>query len=369
MIPWLYDYLKEAAGVDVQLLRYITSRAGVACVCSFGITLLIGPYFIRRLIAMKMGQPIRGADEVNELAELHDSKTGTPTMGGVIIITAVMISILLFARLSNPLVLAVVIVFIGLGLVGFCDDYQKVKKKNSKGISAKTKLILQVLVSLCSGLYLYLNPETSTYIRELYVPFNKDSLIEDMGIFCLPFFVLIIVGCSNAVNLTDGLDGLAIGCSVSVALAYAAICYLVGNQQLGEKYLLIPHSRYAGELTIVCLALVGAGLGFLWFNCHPAKVFMGDTGSLALGGAFASLAICSKHEILLVVVGGVFVMEATSVILQVLSFKFRGRRLFRMSPIHHHFELKGWHENQVIIRFWILSLLCALIGLATLKLR
>ena len=369
MIPWLYDYLKETAGVDVQLLRYITSRAGVACICSFGITLLVGPYLIRRLVAMKMGQPIRSADEVHKLAELHDSKAGTPTMGGVIIVVAVMISVLLFARLSNPLVLAVVVVFIGLGLVGFWDDYQKVKKKNAKGISAKTKLMLQVLVSLGAGLYLYLNPETSKYIRELYVPFNKDSLITDMGIFCLPLFVLIIVGCSNAVNLTDGLDGLAIGCSISVALAYAAICYLVGNQQLGEKYLLIPHSRFAGELTIVCLALVGAGLGFLWFNCHPAKVFMGDTGSLALGGAFAALAICSKHEILLVVIGGVFVMEAASVILQVLSFKVRGKRLFRMSPIHHHFELKGWHESQVIIRFWILSLLCALIGLATLKLR
>lgn len=369
MIHWLYDYLKETAGVDVQLLRYITSRAGVACICSFGITLLVGPYLIRRLVAMKMGQPIRSADEVHKLAELHDSKAGTPTMGGVIIVVAVMISVLLFARLSNPLVLAVVVVFIGLGLVGFWDDYQKVKKKNSKGISAKTKLMLQVLVSLSAGLYLYLNPETSKYIRELYVPFNKDSLITDMGIFCLPLFVLIIVGCSNAVNLTDGLDGLAIGCSISVALAYAAICYLVGNQQLGEKYLLIPHSRFAGELTIVCLALVGAGLGFLWFNCHPAKVFMGDTGSLALGGAFATLAICSKHEILLVVIGGVFVMEAASVILQVLSFKVRGKRLFRMSPIHHHFELKGWHESQVIIRFWILSLLCALIGLATLKLR
>ena len=234
----------------MQLLRYITSRAGVACICSFGITLLVGPYLIRRLVAMKMGQPIRSADEVHKLAELHDSKAGTPTMGGVIIVVAVMISVLLFARLSNPLVLAVVVVFIGLGLVGFWDDYQKVKKKNSKGISAKTKLMLQVLVSLGAGLYLYLNPETSKYIRELYVPFNKDSLITDMGIFCLPLFVLIIVGCSNAVNLTDGLDGLAIGCSISVALAYAAICYLVGNQQLGEKYLLIPHSRFAGELTL-----------------------------------------------------------------------------------------------------------------------
>lgn len=369
MIPWLYEWLKDTADIEVQLLRYITSRAGLACLFSFALSLMIGPRVIRRLISMKIGQPVRTSEEVHKLAELHGPKAGTPTMGGVIIVLTVFISVVLFARLTNPLVWAVVLVFLGLGFVGLLDDYQKVAKKNSNGISAKTKLLLQVSVALAASLLLYLNPETSTYIRELYVPFNKEPLVQDMGLFCLPFFVLVIVGCSNAVNLTDGLDGLAIGCSISVALAYAAFCYLVGNQQLGEKYLLIPHSRFAGELAIVCLALVGSGLGFLWFNCHPAKVFMGDTGSLALGGAFAALAICSKHELVLVLVGGVFVMEATSVILQVLSFKIRGKRLFRMSPIHHHFELKGWHESQVIIRFWILSLLCALIGLATLKLR
>ena len=369
MIPWLYDYLKEVTNNDVQLLRYITSRAGMACVCSFLISLIFGPKLIKRLISQKLGQPIRTADEVNKLAELHDGKAGTPTMGGVIIVFSVMLSVLLFTRWSNPFVIVVTFVFLGLAAVGFIDDYQKVKKKNSRGISAKTKLLLQVIVGLIAGLYLYLNKDTSEFITRLYVPFNKNPIIEDMGFLCIPFFILIIVGCSNAVNLTDGLDGLAIGCSISVALAYAALCYLVGNQQLGENYLLIPHSRFAGELTIVCLALVGSGLGFLWFNCHPARVFMGDTGSLALGGAFATLAICSKHEILLIVVGGVFVMEATSVILQVLSFKIRGKRIFRMSPIHHHFELKGWHESQVITRFWILSLLCALIGLATLKLR
>ena len=316
---------------------------------------------------MKLGQPIRTADEVNEPAELHDGKAGTPTMGGVIIVSSVMISVLLFTRWSNPFVISVIFVFLGLAAVGFLDDYQKVKKNNSKGISAKTKLLLQVLVALIAGLYLFLNEETSEFITRLYVPFNKNPIIEDMGFMCVPFFILIIVGCSNAVNLTDGLDGLAIGCSI-LLLAYAALCYLVGNQQLGENYLLIPHSRFAGELTIVCLALVGSGLGFLWFNCL-ARVFMGDTGSLALGGAFASSYMFFKHEILLIVVGGVFVMEATSVILQVLSYKIRGKRLFRMSPIHHHFELKGWHESQVITRFWILSLLCALIGLATLKLR
>jgi phospho-N-acetylmuramoyl-pentapeptide-transferase len=369
MIPWLYDWLKDAHGIDVQLLRYITSRAGVACLLAFGLSLVLGPRLIRRLISMKIGQPVRTAAEVHKLAELHGQKAGTPTMGGLMIVGTVLVSVLLLARLDNPFVWTVLYVFVGMGLIGFLDDYQKVAKKNSKGISARAKIAGQLFISLTAGYYLYSNPATSEYIRELHVPFRKGPLLEDMGLFCLPFFALVVVGCSNAVNLTDGLDGLAIGCSITVALAYAAFCYLVGNQQLGERYLMIPHSKYAGELTIVCLSLVGSGLGFLWFNCHPAKVFMGDTGSLALGGAFAALAICSKHEAALVIVGGVFVMEAGSVILQVGSFKLRGKRIFRMSPIHHHFELKGWHEGQVIVRFWMLSLLCALFGLATLKLR
>ena len=369
MILWLHDWLNDAFGLDVRLLRYITPRAGVACIFAFALSLFIGPRVIRRLIAMKIGQPVRSAEEVHKLAELHGAKAGTPTMGGVMIVFTVLISVCMFADLANPLVWAVLFVFLGMGVVGIMDDYWKVARGDSSGISAYTKIIAQVAVALSAGLFLYLYPSTSAYIRELHLPFHKGPVVEDMGWLCLPFFVLVIVGCSNAVNLTDGLDGLAIGCSVTVALAYAAFCYLVGNQQLGEKYLLIPHSPYAGELSIVCLALVGAGLGFLWFNCHPAKLFMGDTGSLALGGAFATLAICSKHEAVLIIVGGVFVMEAASVILQVASFKLRGKRIFRMSPIHHHFELKGWHESQVIVRFWMLSLLCALFGLATLKLR
>ena len=369
MIPWLHEYIKDALGLDLRLLRYITSRAGLACIFAFAISLIVGPAVIRRLIAMKIGQPVRSAAEVHKLAELHGNKAGTPTMGGVMIVGTVLLSVVLFAELSNPLVWVVLFVFLGMGAVGMVDDYWKVVRKDSRGISASTKIFAQLSVAILAAIFLFLYPATSDYIRELHLPFHKGPVIEDMGWWCMPFFVLVIVGCSNAVNLTDGLDGLAIGCSVTVALAYAAFCYLVGNQQLGEKYLLIPHSPYAGELTIVCLALVGAALGFLWFNCHPAKVFMGDTGSLALGGAFATLAICSKHEAVLIIVGGVFVMEAASVILQVGSFKLRGKRIFRMSPIHHHFELKGWHESQVIVRFWMLSLLCALFGLATLKLR
>jgi phospho-N-acetylmuramoyl-pentapeptide-transferase len=369
MIPWLHEFIKDTLGFDLRLLRYITSRAGLACIFAFAVSLFVGPRVIRRLIAMKIGQPLRSAEEVHKLAELHGNKAGTPTMGGVMIVFTVLLSVLLFADLSNPMVWVVLFVFVGMGIVGMIDDYWKVVRKDSRGIKASTKMLLQLVVALSAAIFLYLYPATSGYIRELHLPFHKGPVVEDMGWWCLPFFMLVIVGCSNAVNLTDGLDGLAIGCSVTVALAYAAFCYLVGNQQLGEKYLLIPHSPYAGELTIVCLALVGAGLGFLWFNCHPAKVFMGDTGSLALGGAFATLAICSKHEAVLIIVGGVFVMEAASVILQVGSVKLRGKRIFRMAPIHHHFELKGWHESQVIVRFWMLSLLCALFGLATLKLR
>lgn len=370
MILWLYEWLKSSFGVDVYLLQYITTRAGLACIVAFGLSIVLGPRVIRALISLKIGQPVRTADEVHKLAELHGEKAGTPTMGGVLIIFAVAIAVLLAAPLDNPFVWVVLFVFIGHGLLGFADDFLKVTKKTSAGISSRMKLLGQIVIGTTAGLLLLsIGPETSAYFRELHVPFKKEPLIADMGYWCIPFFVLVIVGCSNAVNLTDGLDGLAIGCSITVALAYTFFCYLVGNDVLGERYLLIPHSPYAGELTVVCLALVGAGLGFLWFNCHPAKVFMGDTGSLALGGGFAALAICSKHEVVLIIVGGVFVMEAGSVILQVASFKLRGKRIFRMSPIHHHFELKGWHESQVIVRFWMLSLLCALFGLATLKLR
>ncbi len=267
------------------------------------------------------------------------------------------------------MVLSVLIVMVGLGCLGFVDDYLKVSKKTSEGVRGKVKLITQFVVALVVGLFLFNHPGTSSFIRELHVPFLKEPLIEDMGLWCLPFFIIVIVGSSNAVNLTDGLDGLAIGCTITAAMAYAVFSYLVGHQWLGEGYLFLPYNKFSSELAVLCLALIGAGLGFLWFNCHPAKVFMGDTGSLALGGALGTIAICCKHELVLVIVGGVFVMEAGSVILQVASFKLRKKRIFRMSPIHHHFELKGWHENQVIIRFWTLSLIFALIGLATLKLR
>ncbi len=255
-----------------------------------------------------------------------------------------------------------------LGALGFADDYLKVSKKKSDGISGRIKLVAQfTLAAIVTGFFL-LNPAISVQARELYVPFLKDPLIFNMGLFTFVFYSAIIVGSSNAVNLTDGLDGLATGCTVTAALAYAVLAYAAGNVKI-SKYLDIPFYAFSGELTVVCMALVGAGLGFLWFNCHPAKVFMGDTGSLAIGGVLGVVAICCKQELLLLVVGGVFVIEAMSVILQVMSFKLTGKRIFAMSPIHHHFELKGWKENTVIVRFWILSIMFAFFGLATLKLR
>jgi len=255
-----------------------------------------------------------------------------------------------------------------LGALGFLDDYLKVTKKKSDGISGRLKLLFQLaLAAIITGVFLN-SPLLEVQARSLYVPFVKAPVIANMGLFTFLFFALVIVGSSNAVNLTDGLDGLAIGCTVTVAFAYALLSYAAGNFRIAE-YLQVPFYPFAGELTVVCSALVGAGLGFLWFNCHPAKVFMGDTGSLAIGGMVGVVAICCKQELLLVVVGGVFVIEAVSVILQVISFKATGRRIFVMSPLHHHFELTGWKENTVIVRFWILSIIFALLGLATLKLR
>jgi phospho-N-acetylmuramoyl-pentapeptide-transferase len=255
-----------------------------------------------------------------------------------------------------------------LGVLGFADDYLKVTKKKTDGVPGRVKLICQiVLAGVVSAVFLT-SPLLEIQARSLYVPFFKAPVITDMGWFAIAFFALVIVGASNAVNLTDGLDGLATGCTITVAFAYALLTYAAGNFRIAE-YLQVPFYPFTGELTVLCAALIGAGLGFLWYNCYPAKVFMGDTGSLAIGGMIGVVAICCKQELLLAVVGGVFVIEAFSVILQVLSFKLTGRRIFAMSPIHHHFELIGWKENTVIVRFWILSAIFALFGLATLKLR
>lgn len=358
----------------LNLLQYLTVRAALACLLSFVLSLVFGPRLIRRLISMKVGQPIRSAEEVHKLNELHGAKAGTPTMGGVMILGTVTVAMLICGRVMNPFVAVTMFVMLGLGLLGFLDDYTKVKLKNSDGVSGKVKLMWQFGVALIAALFLFTKQETMFYslvgeevkISEFCVPLSKTPLF-DMGWFCVPFFVIIIVGASNAVNLTDGLDGLATGCTITVSLAYAIIAYLAHHFYLANTYLFIPQNELTGELTVLLMALAGASFGFLWFNCHPAKVFMGDTGSLAIGGAVGTAAICTKQEILLVVIGWVFVMEALSVMLQVGSFKLRKKRIFAMAPIHHHFELRGWHESQVIIRFWIMSILCALAGLASLK--
>ncbi len=366
MMYYLHRFSDQFIGFNV--FYYVTFRSVAAAVTAFAVSLIFGNLVIRKLTALKLGQPIRAAEEVHRLAELHFGKQGTPTMGGVLIIGAVFLSSFLWARPDNRFVWLALFSMLYLGALGFADDYLKVTKKKSAGISGRFKLFFQIILAVIVTAVFLTSPLLEVQARSLYLPFFKAPVITNMGWFTFLFFALVIVGSSNAVNLTDGLDGLAIGCTVTVAFAYALLSYAAGNFRIAE-YLQVPFYPFTGELTVVCAALVGAGFGFLWFNCYPAKVFMGDTGSLAIGGMIGVVAICCKQELLLVVVGGVFVIEAVSVILQVLSFKLTGRRIFAMSPIHHHFELVGWKENTVIVRFWILSGIFALLGLATLKLR
>ena len=373
-----YLYKLSEGGPDwmhgFNVLQYISFRAVAAAVTAFLLCILLGDWVIRKLISLKVGQPIRTAEEVHKLFELHGKKAGTPTMGGVLIHGAVICSTLIWARTDNSAVWLLVFTIVACGLLGFWDDWLKVSKKNSGGISERTKLLGQFGVAAVVACFFLTNPATEVQARALYVPFYKAPVIENLGWWSVVFFALVIVGTSNAVNLTDGLDGLAAGCTATSALAYSVIAYAAGTIKIAQ-YLQIPYYPFAGELSIVCLALAGASIGFLWFNAHPARVFMGDTGSLAIGGLLGVVAICCKQELLLVLVGGVFVIEATSVLIQRIVFKLtkrfygEGRRVFRMSPIHHHFELQGWPENVVIVRFWIMSILFALLGLATLKLR
>jgi phospho-N-acetylmuramoyl-pentapeptide-transferase len=372
-LHFLSDYGRESM-LDSEFLRalnvfqYITFRGICAAITAFLLSLLFGNFVIRRLISLKFGQPIRTADEVHKLFELHGAKKGTPTMGGVLLIGATILSTLLWARPTNPFVWLVVFSTVYLGAVGFFDDWLKVTKKSSDGISSRLKFFLQCVLAGIVTAFFLLNPSLSETAQKVFIPFFKEPVFVSLGAFTFVFYLLVIVGTSNAVNLTDGLDGLAAGCTATVAASFAALAYIAGNK-IVANYLQVPFFVFSGELAVVCLALFGACLGFLWWNCHPARVFMGDTGSLAIGGLLGVVAICSKQEILLVIVGGVFVAEALSVMLQVGSFKLTGKRIFRMAPLHHHFELSGWKENTVIVRFWIMSLLFALLGLATLKLR
>jgi len=360
--------MKDLFG-PLRIFEFVSFRAIAAALTTFLLSVWLGPAVIRMLTRLKLGQPIRGKEEVHKLADLHGSKKGTPTMGGLMILITMTLSSLLWVRLDNVYLWVALVPTLLFGVLGFVDDYWKIRKKKSDGISSRQKLAGQFAVAVVVAVFLLKSPTTREMAHHLTLPFIKNSLVQiNMGPCALLFLAFVIVGSSNAVNLTDGLDGLAAGCTIAVASVFGIFAYLSDHKEL-TRYLLLPLTPGVSELAIFCAALAGAALGFLWFNCHPAKVFMGDTGSLAIGGALAIVAICVHQELLLVIVGGVFVMEALSVILQVFFFKTTGRRIFAMSPIHHHFELKGWSESTVVVRFWILSLIFALLGLSSLKLR
>ncbi len=358
-------YLGQELSSDVSvfnLFRYITFRTGAALLTSALFVFLFGPSLIKALkIRQGKGQPIRA-----DGPETHFKKAGTPTMGGLIILSGVLASSLLWSNLSNVYVWVVLLVTIGFGLIGFYDDYLKVSKTSAKGFSGKSRLILEFMIAGVACYMVTLAGE-APFSSSLTFPFFKDLLLN-LGIFFIPFGALVIVGAGNAVNLTDGLDGLAIVPVMIAAASFGMIAYLSGNA-IFSNYLQIHFVQGTGEVAVLCGAIIGAGLGFLWFNAPPAAIFMGDTGSLALGGMIGATAVATKHEIVLAIIGGLFVMEALSVIIQVASFRLTGKRVFKMAPIHHHFEKKGWTESQVVIRFWIISVMLALIGLATLKLR
>jgi phospho-N-acetylmuramoyl-pentapeptide-transferase len=344
-----------------NVFKYLTFRAGMATVTSFVLCIWLGPIIIEWLRSLKMGQYVR-KEHVEKLDGFLKTKQGTPTMGGVIIILSVCVSAILWCRLDNSLVLLLLFGMLWLGMIGFMDDMMKIRNKSAKGIRSMTKIVGQTVVALIIGVYVVCDKHIGT---ELYLPFVKNS-VANLGLLYIVFAWLVIVGASNAVNLTDGLDGLAIGCMVFVSLTYALISYIVGNAFV-SGYLNVFYLAGAGELTPFCGAMVGAGLGFLWFNSHPASVFMGDTGSLSLGGTIAIISVFLKKEFLLLLVGGIFALESLSVILQVASFRLRGKRIFLMSPIHHHFQLKGWPESKITIRFWIISAILALLALTAIK--
>jgi phospho-N-acetylmuramoyl-pentapeptide-transferase len=360
MLLYLFDYLAQfEAGFGV--FKYLTLRAICGALTALVISFIVGPGMIRRLINNDIGQSVR-----DDGPESHLEKSGTPTMGGTLILISITVSTLLWANLNNSYIWVALLVMLTFGVVGFIDDYKKIKLANSDGLSARKKYLWQSIIALTAAIFLFKTAELPAE-TQFIVPFFKEIML-DMGWTYIVLTYFVIVGTSNAVNLTDGLDGLAILPIVMVAAAFAIFAYLTGNIKFAE-YLAIPYIPKASELIIFCSALVGAGLGFLWFNAYPAMVFMGDVGALALGASLGIVAVLVRQEVVLVIMGGVFVMETVSVIVQVASFKLRGKRVFKMAPIHHHFELKGWPEPHVIVRFWIITCILVLIGLSTLKLR
>lgn len=362
MLYYLFYYLKDTwSGFNV--FRYITFRAAMASLTALLISMIFGPMIIKWLKKVNFGQYIR-KEHVESLYDLHKHKQGTPTMGGVLIIMSIAVSTLLWADILNKYVIMALVAFLFLGVVGFADDYIKVVKKRNLGLRANVKFLSQVFLAIIIATFVLIYTPIPT---TLSVPFLKFFSAE-LSLFYLIFVIIVITGASNAVNLTDGLDGLATGCTIIAALAYTVLSYITGNFKFAD-YLNVFYLQGAGELSVFCAAIVGAGLGFLWFNSYPATVFMGDTGSLALGGGLGVVAVFIKKELLLFLVGGIFVIEATSVLLQVIWFKTTKKRLFLMAPIHHHFQLLGWPESKITIRFWILAIILALLSLSTLKLQ
>jgi phospho-N-acetylmuramoyl-pentapeptide-transferase len=361
----LYYLLFRLRGVFVgfNVFRYITFRTAFAALTALMICFILGPWLIERMRRIKLGQYIR-----EEGPKSHHAKAGTPTMGGILINIAILIPTILWADIFNPYIWIILFVTIAYAAIGFVDDYRKLVKKRNLGLTAKEKFIAQFTVAFLAGAAIaYLPMLKNNYSTAITFPFLKDVSLN-LGLLYIPFVMVVLVGCSNAVNLTDGLDGLAIGSTLIAAVTYTILTYAAGHARIAD-YLRIAWVPQTGELAVFCGAMVGASLGFLWFNAHPAEIFMGDVGSLALGGAIGCLAVMIKQEILLIFVGGLFVLEALSVILQVASFKTTGRRIFKMSPLHHHFELSGWKETKVVVRFWIIAIIFAMISLATLKLR
>ncbi len=361
MLLYLTDYLSQLYS-GFNLFGYLTFRAILGALTALSISLLVGPLMIRHLSIRQIGEQVRDFGPIT-----HLPKEGTPTMGGALILIAISLSTLLWSRLDNYFVWVVLGVTLAFGTIGFVDDYRKLILKDSQGLSIKTKLFWQSVAAITAALVLYYNAQDPAIEHALLIPFFKDLLIP-LGGFYLVFTYLVIVGTSNAVNLTDGLDGLAIMPCVLVSGALGIFAYASGNVVFAE-YLGIPHIAGSGEMMVFCASLAGAGLGFLWFNTYPAQVFMGDIGALALGAAIGVVAVIVRQELILVVMGGVFVIETVSVILQVASFKLTGKRVFRMAPLHHHYELKGWAEPKVIVRFWIITVILVLVGLSSLKIR
>ncbi|MCO4321460.1 phospho-N-acetylmuramoyl-pentapeptide-transferase [Aliidiomarina quisquiliarum] len=361
MLIWLAEYLQATVATGFNVLTYITMRVILSILTALTVSLCLGPWLIRSLQKLQMGQVVR-----DDGPQSHLAKTGTPTMGGLLILGTILLSVLLWTDLSNHYVWAVITILVGFGAVGFIDDYRKVVRKDTRGLPGRWKYFWQSVIAATVATYLYFHAAQPAETA-LLIPFFKD-IMPQLGLFYIVLAYFVMVGTSNAVNLTDGLDGLAIMPTIMVAGALAVFAYVTGHVNFAA-YLHIPYIPEAAELTVVCAAIVGAGLGFLWFNTYPAQVFMGDVGSLALGGVLGIVAILVRQELVLLIMGGVFVMETVSVMLQVGSYKLRGKRIFRMAPIHHHYELKGWPEPRVIVRFWIISLVLVVVGLATLKLR